>query len=128
MMRTPSAALTLLLCVAACSGPLCSNETVKSVASPGGNHKASMFMRECGATRDFTTQVSIDPWFWQAIGNAFVADGYNGGTRGAWGGPWADIAWTGPNNVLVTYDKQARIFDRKKVVGNVRVTYRPVAR
>lgn len=87
-----------------------------------------MFMRECGATTDFTTQVSIDPWFWQWTGNAFVADAYNGGTRGTWGGPWADMKWTGPNDLLVTYDKRARIFDQNKVVGSVRVTYRPVAR
>jgi hypothetical protein len=128
MMRTLSAALPLLLGVAACSGPLCSNETVRSVTSPGGNHKAIMFMRDCGATTDFTTQVSVDPWFWQVIGNVFVADGYSGGTRGAWGGPWAEIAWTGPDDLLVTHDKQARIFNRQEVVGDVRVAYRPVAR
>ncbi len=85
-------------------------------------------MRECGATTDFTTQISIDPWVWQATGNTFVADAYNGGKRGTWGGPWADMAWIGPNHLIVTYDDQARIFDRHEVVNGVRITYRPVTR
>jgi hypothetical protein len=87
-----------------------------------------MFMRECGATTDFTTQISIDPWFFQIFGNAFVADGYNGGTRGLWGGPWAAISWAGPNRLLVTYDEQARVFDRRKSVNGVQIDYRPVRR
>lgn len=87
-----------------------------------------MFMGECGATTDFTTQVSVDPWFWQGIANAFVADDYNGGTYGRWGGPWADIRWIGRHELLVTYDRQARVFDSNAWAGSVRVTYRPVAR
>ena len=87
-----------------------------------------MFMRECGATTDFTTQVSVDPWFFQSTGNAFVADAYNGGTRGSWGGPWASISWVGPNRLLVTYDKQARIFDKNRSVRGVQIDYQPVHR
>ncbi len=87
-----------------------------------------MFMRECSATTDFTTQVSVDPWFWQRIGNAFVADAYDGGTCGNWGGPWAEMKWSSPNELLITYDQKARIFARNAVVGRVRITYRAVAR
>lgn len=113
------------LSLSACSA-LCSDETVKVVRSPKGDHEARMFMRECGATTDFTTQVSIDAGFWQGIGNAFVADAYNGGKRGAWGGPWADMEWIGPHHLVVTYDNKARVFDRHKVVNGVRITYRPL--
>ncbi len=87
-----------------------------------------MFMRECGATTDYTTQVSVDPGFWQVVGNTFVADGYNGGTRGPWGGPWADMTWSGPHELVVTYDRRARVFDRIKVIGDVHIIYRPVVR
>ncbi len=85
-------------------------------------------MRECGATTDFTTQVSVDPWFFQFIGNAFVADGYNGGTRGSWGGPWAQMTWIGPYDLRIDYDEHARIFDRNTFVHGVRITYRAVSR
>lgn len=111
----------------ACSG-MCSDETVKVIRSPNGEHHARMFMRECGATTDFTTQVSVDPWFWQVIGNTFVADAYNGGKRRTWGGPWADMAWIGPDHLLVTYDNKARVFDQHAEVNRVRITYRPAAR
>jgi len=85
-------------------------------------------MRECGATTDFTTQVSVDPWFFQFIGNAFVADAYNGGTRGEWGGPWADIKWVNNDVLSITYDKRARLFDRKAIAHGVRIKYHPVNR
>ena len=127
-MRTRVLASLLTVGLRACSNPLCTNETVKSLRSPDGAHKAILFMRECGATTDFTTQVSVDPGFFQSIGNAFVADAYNGGTRGAWGGPWAEMAWTAPNQLLVTYDQQARIFDRNSEVHGVTIVYRPVHR
>lgn len=114
------------LSVGACSA-VCSNETVKVLRSPKGDHRAQMFMRECGATTDFTTQISVDPGFLHTIGNVFVADAYNGGKRGTWGGPWADMAWIGPNHLMVSYDDKARIFDQHKVVNGVRITYRPAA-
>jgi len=85
-------------------------------------------MRECGATTDFTTQVSIDPGFVRGIGNAFVADAYNGGTRGHWGGPWAELKWIGPEDLLVSYDEQARVFTNNNIVHGVRISYQPVRR
>ncbi len=80
-------------------------------------------MRECGATTDFTTQLSVDPWFFEVIGNTFVADAYNGGRRGLWGGPWAVVKWSGANELLVSYDSEARVFDRKTDMRGVRISY-----
>lgn len=121
------AALPVML-LAGCGNPLCTTEQIKNIVSPDGSHNAVMFMRECGATTDFTTQVSVDPSLFQSIGNVFVADGYNGGTRGEWGGPWADVTWTGPSHLLITYDGKARIFDQQTNVNGVTVTYRSVGR
>ena len=123
-MRFRNFASLLTIGVGACSNPLCTNEVMKTLSSPGGEHKAILFMRECGATTDFTTQVSVDPGLFETFGNVFVADGYNGGTRGPWGGPWADLEWVGPNQRLITYDQQARIFDRNGRVNGVSVAYR----
>ena len=125
-MRSLSFALPLTLVAGACSSPLCSNETIASLPSSDGKHRAVMFMRECGATTDFTTQVSVDPGFFQSVGNALVADAYNGGKRGPWGGPWATMKWVGPNELLVSYDKQARVFTRNSTVQGVTVTYQAV--
>jgi hypothetical protein len=121
-------AILLSLGLVGCSDPLCTSETVKSLKSPDGNHKAILFMRECGATTDFTTQVSVDPLFYQVTGNIFVADGYNGGTRGDWGGPWAEIRWVAPNHLLITYDQQVRIFNKQEEVRGIKITYRSLRR
>jgi hypothetical protein len=120
--------LLLSLGLIGCSDPLCTNEIVKSLRSPDGNHEATLLMRECGATTDFTTQVSVNPLFYQFVGNAFVADAYNGGTRGSWGGPWAEIRWIVPNQLLITYDQQARIFDKMEEVRGVEIIYRSIRR
>lgn len=85
-------------------------------------------MRECGATTDFTTQVSLDPWFFQVVGNVFVADAYNGGTRGSWGGPWAEMTWIAPNKLLVSYDERSRIFEQKDAIHGVSIVYHPMHR
>ena len=127
-MRRLVAALCLSLLLAACA-PLCSNQTVTSLQSPDGKHRAVLFMRECGATTDYTTQVSIVPsaWPFHDTGNVLVADAYDrDARRGPWGGPWAQIAWVSAQELLVTYDARSRIFTKNAAAHGVRITYRPV--
>lgn len=122
-------AVPLFLALPACSGFMCSNQTVTTLKSPDGKHSAILFMRECGATTDFTTQVSVVNSWWpfHAIGNVFVADAYDGGARrGSWGGPWAQIAWLSPQQLIVTYDARSRVFARNGSAHGVAVTYRAV--
>lgn len=123
--------VTLLIStwVAGCS--LCDNRAVRSLQSPDDNRSAVMFMRECGATTDFTTQVSVlSPWWpYYAIGNAFVADADQGkAERASWGGPWADISWQSSTHLVITYDARSRVFKKKTEVRGIRITYRPVRR
>jgi len=44
--------------LAGCS-PLCSNTIVSRVQSPDGKYEATAFIRDCGATTDFSPQVYI---------------------------------------------------------------------
>jgi hypothetical protein len=113
----------------ACSDVLCRNETVASLKSPDGKHRAILFMRECGATTDYTTQVSIvaSSWSYHDIGNVFVADAYaRDAKRGLWGGPWAEVAWISPQQLLVSYDAHSRVFTQNATVRGVHITYRAV--
>lgn len=126
MMLKLALAAPIVLAMSACSGLGCSNQTATTLKSPDGKHQAVLFMRECGATTDFTTQVSVVNSWWpfHAIGNVFVADAYDGGAkRGPWGGPWAQIAWLSSQELLVTYDKRSRVFARNSTVHGVRITY-----
>jgi hypothetical protein len=129
-MRKLLAVLPLLLSLSGC-GVLCTNQTVTSLQSPDGKHRAILFMRECGATTDYTTQVSVvaSAWPFHDIGNVFIADGYDRDVkRGSWGGPWAEISWVSSQQLLVTYDAHSRIFTQNATAHGVRITYRLVHR
>ena len=123
--------VTILSAVGIAGCNLCDNKPIKSLQSADENRSAVLFMRECGATTDFTTQVSVlSPWWpYYAIGNAFVADADQGkAERASWGGPWADISWQSPTHLVITYDARSRVFEKRTEVRGVRITYRPVRR
>lgn len=89
-----------------------------------GAHHAIMFMRDCGTTTDYTTQISIDPSLFNGAGNAFVADG--GARRGSWQGPWAELTWMDDRHLLIRYDSEARVFVQETTWGAVDIVYEPV--
>ena len=85
--------------------------------------KAVVFARDCGATVGFNTQVSVllsSSKLPDDGGNVFVADGGSGNEPS---GPFVAVSWTNDGELLVTYDKQARVFHNESSVGNVRVRY-----
>ncbi|MGQ0742066.1 MAG: hypothetical protein ACT4OG_07200 [Alphaproteobacteria bacterium] len=107
---------------------MCGTELVKSVASPDNKLKAVMFERDCGATTDFSTQVSIleaDDEVPNSPGNTFIAEGARDLPRAAWGGPWAEISWRAANSLEVKYDRNATVFKRNETVGSVTIIYVP---
>ena len=92
-----------------CAGT-CENTAIQTATAPNGQRTAVLFERNCGATTDFTTQVSVVAAGTEASGkgNVFVADG--GDHAAPWGGPWAEISWISPTRLLVRYDASARVF------------------
>ena len=103
-----------LLTNACASFGMCGNREVKRVASPDGALEAVLFQRDCGATTDFSTQVSIvrtGERLADEGGNAFVADANHGrAPRAGWGGPPASISWRGARALVVHYHPAARVF------------------
>ena len=118
-------AVTGLLFVAGCSSD-CSNTPVTSSEAPDGLHTAIIFLRECGATTDFSTQISVlmagqEP---AGAGNAFIADADHGAAAtGGWGGPWAEIVWVESDHLMVRYAANTRIFEQKNRVSSVKISY-----
>lgn len=59
-------------------GELCSNDTSQTIINPSGTLKAVVFSRNCGATTNFNTQVSIIPankiLSAEESGNIFIAN------------------------------------------------------
>lgn len=57
---------------------MCGNEIFSSVISPDKKHKAVVFQRDCGATTDFSTQLSIidaNKELENTADNIFIIDG-----------------------------------------------------
>lgn len=127
MIRRLTVAAVAILLAGGCSDA-CRNDIVSIAAAPGGKRQVAMFTRDCGATTGKSTQVSVlgideAPI---AAGNAFVAD--RGTVATAWGGPWAEVAWLGPNRLLIRYDSRARVFLKAARIGDVAISYQPVTR
>lgn len=89
-----------------------------------------MFQRDCGATSEYSTQISILN-AGQALtgaGNTFRADDDHGAAKvGEWGGSWAEIKWLASDRLLVRYAVKSRIFEQDATVYGVSISYEPVA-
>jgi hypothetical protein len=108
---------------------LCSNEVIASQAAPDGRHRAVLFGRDCGATTDFSTQLSVLKIGARldGDGNVFVADRDHGAAQaGRWGGPWTETKWVSADHLHVRYAARTRVFERADRLGDVRVTYEEV--
>jgi hypothetical protein len=114
----------------------CGNEVISRVASPGGAYHAIIFERDCGATSDFSTQVSVLPaeaffreqpsvWCATEQGNVLVIDGDHGAApAGPGGGPEVAARWEDEHRLVLTYDPRARVFRANLGVGAVVVQHR----
>jgi hypothetical protein len=90
-----------------------------------------MFQRDCGATTGFSTQVSVVAQGEQPFGsgNAFRADDDHGAAAaGTWGGPWAEIRWLAPGQLLIRYAAKSRLFEQEDEVSGIRISYQQVNR
>ena len=92
---------------------LCDNTEVFRVASPDGQLEAVIFERSCGATTDFSTQISIvrkGSSLASGAGNTFIADSNHGAApRAKWGGPPADVKWRTNRSLVVSFHPATRI-------------------
>jgi hypothetical protein len=124
--------LTLLACGAVDPSR---NTIVKASTAPGGEMKAIVFERDCGATTDYSTEVSvmpvakpfaIKPSLFRATrsGNVFVADTNHGQAPSApWGGPRVELRWLDATHLWIAGDRSARVFVAAKQVSGVAVDY-----
>jgi hypothetical protein len=107
--------------------PSCGNDSLVQLPSPDGLHKAVVFQRDCGATTDFSTQVSVlraSSSLGDASGNAFSSDTNHGAApSGAGGGPETKVRWLSPTELAISHHKLARVFLAESRVDGVLITY-----
>jgi hypothetical protein len=106
---------------------LCRNTVVATIASPDRRHRAVVFERNCGATTDFSTQVTLDPLLSMhpfGGGNLWIADADHGAAPSAsWGGPDVKIEWTSPTTLRLLRHRKVREFRAETSVHGVTITY-----
>ena len=105
----------------ACADP-CENRVLSEVPAPTGNSSAIVFERSCGATTDFSTHVSVVKEFGQlrkSTGNVFVADNGHGAVKDM----NVTVRWVAPDQVVIRYPAQARVFKKEAQANGVSVAY-----
>ena len=104
---------------------LCENEVLADVAAPDQRTRAVVFQRNCGATTDFSTQVSLLRGSRQLSedgGNVFVADSDHGqAPAGPGGGPAVEVRWIDAAQLEVRHDRRARVFRADSLVHGVKI-------
>ncbi len=122
--------VVLAVLLSACSD-LCQNTALSNTPSPDSRLHAVVFVRDCGATTDYSTQISIgrNPDLPGGGGNVFIADGGSASAPPTdHGGPWAEVVWQGSRHLLVRYDSMAEVYKQEDQVAGVTITYEPVQR
>ncbi len=114
---TTRAAIRLLVCLAI-SGCLCSDQVTSEATSPDGMLTATVFVRNCGATTDFVSKVSLHPkleGFKDERTLVFVAHG----------GQPISASWKGPRSLTVECTGCARpdVSYQVTTVGDIDILY-----
>ena len=109
------------------SSVTCANRVLSVVPSPNNELQAVVFERDCGATTDFSTQVSVlrrDAPLPNDGGNVLVVDTNHGSApSGPGGGPEVTVRWVAGDSLTIQFHSRVRIFHQVSVVGTVQVVY-----
>jgi hypothetical protein len=90
--------------------PPCSNTISQELFSPDGKLKAVVFKADCGATTDFSTEVSV-----LEVADKLPSDGGNvvfveDSNHGAASTIEVNVIWSTNRKLTIKYDKKARLF------------------
>jgi hypothetical protein len=109
-----------------CGATPCENTVLTDIRSPDGQHHVVVFSRSCGATTDFSTQVSIEARSSSVsgAGNVFIADTDHGmAPAGPGGGPDVNVRWVDASTVEISYNARARVFHKAARQGGIEVRF-----
>ncbi|WP_419536476.1 DUF5412 family protein [Endozoicomonas sp.] len=101
---------------------MCGNETFETMLSPDGVRKAVIFQRDCGATTDFSTQISIIGGADDLVnesGNIYIVAGHPKESAPV-------ISWQGNDVLIIHRDLDGSEFNAVTVLkgdGRVKVVY-----
>jgi hypothetical protein len=106
---------------------MCGVEIVDIVPSPDRQQQVVIYQYDCGATTDFSTQVTLNPLLASRPiggGNIWSADAdHYAAPRAKWGGPDVRIEWTSSTTLRLLHHPRARVFRAERRVGGVSIAY-----
>jgi len=120
------AAIAISWGLISCGAAACENKVLSDIQSPDGQHHVVVFGRSCGATTDFSTQVSIEARSTpvSGTGNVFIADTDHGKSpAGPGGGPDVTARWLDASTVEISYNARARVFHATARQGGIEVRF-----
>ena len=111
---------------------MCENKIIRSIESPDSIRKVVVFERDCGATTDFSTHISIiknGEHLENKSGNIFSADSDNGNAEIDENGlVYIKVLWLDSLKLLIEYDSKARIFSNKSDYKDISINYKKIER
>lgn len=119
--------ILLLTGLSACSlGTDCDDQVTISKASPDGRHIARLFVRNCGATSGYVTQLAIGdrsaPLSRSTV--VFIADDSHGEALTDGPAIWTDMHWNSSTELFLAYAERATVFKKLDRAGSARIRYR----
>ena len=105
--------------------PFCSNKVLEEESSPDKQYRAIVFQRDCGATTDFSTQVSVLPSSegLQGSGNVLIMEPDKSVAVRAPSD--VQVVWIKNRTLRIRYAREVRIFRQEHKVGDVDIVYGP---
>jgi hypothetical protein len=125
------AILLLLILLGGCSlDSGCGNRILEAKPDLEGPLIAYRYIRDCGATTDFSTNVAIgkrgeNPAEAQVV---FTVDADHGAADMEGNAVWSEMHWTAPRRLSVAYSKQARVFRNDAQARGATIQYRAIER
>ena len=107
---------------------MCGNQIVSEQLSPGQKYKIVIFVRDCGATTGFSTQVSIlksdKELRDDESGNVLtLSDHYFGDYRNKYGGAEVKAEWTSNKTISIHFDSKADSGSKKYKANGIEIVY-----
>jgi len=108
----------------------CGNRILEAKADIEGPLIAYRYVRDCGATTDFTTNVAIgrrgeSPAEAQVV---FTADSDHGAADMDGDAVWSEMHWIAPHRLSVAYAEKGRVFRTSKQAAGATIEYRATSR
>lgn len=115
----------LVLGCVGCGTDPCGTELLSEVLSPDGKVKAVAFLRNCGATTDYVTAISLAaPTDDLTADSRFFTPRRLGTLFRASGAQDLHLEWRSPTALVVSYPRGADAWLRQPEHGEIRITYK----